>query len=150
MLTTKYTHIPTYSLWLCYLKRLLRRCKKWKQSLITQTECKNTDYMHSVVSDFYRNIAGNRWDFRFSRQRVWRLLSSVLLQCVVWKKFTDVSEAASTSEMSENFYQTSRRRYNTEDSHLHTRRRENLKSFNGQTWHTYLYFHIQRRGREKK
>jgi hypothetical protein len=36
-------------------------------------------------------------------------------------------EAASTSEMSVNFYQTTRRN-NPEDSHLHTRRRENLKS----------------------
>jgi hypothetical protein len=36
-------------------------------------------------------------------------------------------EAASTSETSANFYQTTRH-YNPEDSHLHTRRRENLKS----------------------
>jgi hypothetical protein len=37
-------------------------------------------------------------------------------------------EAASTSETSVNFYQTTQR-YNPEDSHLHTRRRENLKSY---------------------
>jgi hypothetical protein len=36
-------------------------------------------------------------------------------------------EAASTSETSVNFYRTTRH-YNPEDSHLHTRRRENLKS----------------------
>jgi hypothetical protein len=36
-------------------------------------------------------------------------------------------EAARTSETSVNFYQTTRRN-NSEDSHLHTRRRENLKS----------------------
>jgi hypothetical protein len=36
-------------------------------------------------------------------------------------------ETASISESSANFYQTTRRN-NTEDSHLHTRRRENLKS----------------------
>jgi hypothetical protein len=36
-------------------------------------------------------------------------------------------EAASTSETSVNFYQTTRHS-NSEDSHLHTRRRENLKS----------------------
>jgi hypothetical protein len=52
-------------------------------------------------------------------------------------KFTDVSEVlaaahrpddgGSTSETSVNVYQTTRR-YNPEDSHLHTRRRENLKS----------------------
>jgi hypothetical protein len=36
-------------------------------------------------------------------------------------------EAASASETSANFYQTARR-YNPEDSRLHTRRRENLKS----------------------
>jgi hypothetical protein len=38
-------------------------------------------------------------------------------------------EAASTSETSVNFYQTTRRN-NPEDSHLHTCRRENLKSHN--------------------
>jgi hypothetical protein len=36
-------------------------------------------------------------------------------------------EAASTSVTSVNFYQTARRN-NPEDSHLHTRPRENLKS----------------------
>jgi hypothetical protein len=36
-------------------------------------------------------------------------------------------EAASISETSANFYQTTRRN-NPENSHLHTRRRENLKS----------------------
>jgi hypothetical protein len=36
-------------------------------------------------------------------------------------------EAGSTSETSVNFYQTTRRN-NPQDSHLHTRRRENLKS----------------------
>jgi hypothetical protein len=36
-------------------------------------------------------------------------------------------EAANTSETSVNFYQTTWRN-NPEDSHLHTRRRENLKS----------------------
>jgi hypothetical protein len=37
-------------------------------------------------------------------------------------------EASKTSETSVNFYHTTRR-YNPEDSHLHTRRRENLKSY---------------------
>jgi hypothetical protein len=37
-------------------------------------------------------------------------------------------EAASTSQTSVNFYQTTRR-YNPEDSHLHTRRRENIRSY---------------------
>jgi hypothetical protein len=37
-------------------------------------------------------------------------------------------EAASTSEALVNFYQTIRR-YNPEDSHLHTCRHENLKSY---------------------
>jgi hypothetical protein len=40
---------------------------------------------------------------------------------------TLMMEAASTSETSVNFYQTTQRN-NPEDSHLHTRRRENLKS----------------------
>jgi hypothetical protein len=38
-----------------------------------------------------------------------------------------IMEAANTSETSVNFYQISRR-YDPEDSHLKTRRRENLKS----------------------
>jgi hypothetical protein len=37
-------------------------------------------------------------------------------------------KAASTSETSVNFYQTTRR-YNPEDNHIHTRRRENLTSY---------------------
>jgi hypothetical protein len=37
-------------------------------------------------------------------------------------------EAESTSETSVIIYQTTRR-YNPEDSHLHTRRSENLKSY---------------------
>jgi hypothetical protein len=40
---------------------------------------------------------------------------------------TLMTEAASTPETSVNFYQTTRRN-NPEDSHLHTRRHENLKS----------------------
>jgi hypothetical protein len=39
-------------------------------------------------------------------------------------------EAARTSETLVNFYQTTRR-YNPEDSNLHTHRRENLKSYKG-------------------
>jgi hypothetical protein len=37
-----------------------------------------------------------------------------------------MTEAVSISETSVNFFQTTRR-YNPEDSHFHTRRRENLK-----------------------
>jgi hypothetical protein len=37
-------------------------------------------------------------------------------------------EAAGTSETLENFYQTTQR-YNPEDSHLRTHRRENFKSY---------------------
>jgi hypothetical protein len=37
-------------------------------------------------------------------------------------------EAVQTSETSVNFYRTARR-YNPEDHHLHTHRRENLKSY---------------------
>jgi hypothetical protein len=39
-----------------------------------------------------------------------------------------MTEAARTFETLENFYQTTRR-YNPEDSHLRTHRRENLKSY---------------------
>jgi hypothetical protein len=62
-----------------------------------------------------------------------------MLRRVIWYKLTEVSgllsastialmlKPASTSEASVIFYQTTRRN-NREDSHLHTRRRENLKS----------------------
>jgi hypothetical protein len=47
----------------------------------------------------------------------------------VYRRFIALMmEAARTSETLENFYQTTRR-YNPEDSHLRTRRRESLKSF---------------------
>jgi hypothetical protein len=46
-------------------------------------------------------------------------------------------EAARTSETLVNFYQTTRR-YNPEDSHLHTLRRENLKSYSSSTWLNHL------------
>jgi hypothetical protein len=42
-------------------------------------------------------------------------------------------EAARTSETLVNFYQTTRR-YNPEDSHLRTHRRENLKSYSNETY----------------
>jgi hypothetical protein len=45
----------------------------------------------------------------------------------ITKAIALMMEAASTSETSVNFYQTTRRN-NPEDSHLHTHRRENLKS----------------------
>jgi hypothetical protein len=63
-----------------------------------------------------------------------------MLRRAVWWKFTDVSEmlaasiiralmaeAVSTSETSFSIYQTTRRNI-PEDTHLHTRSRENLKS----------------------
>jgi hypothetical protein len=71
-----------------------------------------------------------------------REMSSGMLRSVVWQKFIDVSEVlaasiiraktlmmetARTSETSVNVYQTTRCNI-PEDSHLHTRRRENLKS----------------------
>jgi hypothetical protein len=46
-------------------------------------------------------------------------------------------EAASTSETSVNFYQTTRRT-TPEGSHLHTHRRENLKSHLGNEVHPYV------------
>jgi hypothetical protein len=45
------------------------------------------------------------------------------------KMYVIRAEVASTSEASVSFYQTTRRN-NPEDSHLRTRRRENLKSCN--------------------
>jgi hypothetical protein len=47
----------------------------------------------------------------------------------VYRRFIALMmEAVSTSETSVNFYQTTRR-YNPEDSYLHSRRHENLKSY---------------------
>jgi hypothetical protein len=82
---------------------------------------------------------------------LWRWLSSGLLHHVVWQKFTNVSEvlaasiiramsgivlmmeAASTSEMSTNFNQTTWHN-NPEDSHLHTCHCETLKSHSIMLW----------------
>jgi hypothetical protein len=61
-------------------------------------------------------------------------MSSGLQRRVDWYEFTNVSfvalmmEAVQTSETSVNSYQCTRR-YNPEDSHLHSHRRENLKSY---------------------
>jgi hypothetical protein len=48
--------------------------------------------------------------------------------CCLHHHIALIMEAARTSETLVNFYQTTRR-YNPEDSHLHTHRRENLKSY---------------------
>jgi hypothetical protein len=48
-----------------------------------------------------------------------------------------MKEAVSTSETSVNFYETARRN-NSEDSHRHIRRRENLKSYRG----NFVWVHI--------
>jgi hypothetical protein len=59
------------------------------------------------------------------------MLSSGLLRhqaaSIIRAMIALMMEAASTSETSVNLYQTTRRNY-PEDSHLHTRHRENLKS----------------------
>jgi hypothetical protein len=47
---------------------------------------------------------------------------------VFFRAIALMMEAARTSETLVNFYQTTRR-YNPEDSHLRTHRRENLKSY---------------------
>jgi hypothetical protein len=65
--------------------------------------------------DGYAELSGFITSDNFFAQ-YYQLLKKVLMM-----------EATSTSETSVNFYQTTRR-YNPEDSHLHTRRRENLKS----------------------
>jgi hypothetical protein len=60
----------------------------------------------------HENLFGRRW-----------LSYGLLLRAII----ALMMEAASMSETSVNFYQTARPN-NPEDSHLHTRRRENLKS----------------------
>jgi hypothetical protein len=57
------------------------------------------------------------------------LLTKIFLKMTVFWIFALMMEAACASETSVNFYQTTRRK-NPEDSHLHTRRRENLKCQN--------------------
>jgi hypothetical protein len=52
----------------------------------------------------------------------------VCLHSGLQSRIAMMMEAASTSQMSVNFYQTTRR-YNSEDSHLHDRHSENLKSY---------------------
>jgi hypothetical protein len=54
-------------------------------------------------------------------------VSEVLASSIIRVMMALITEAASTSETSVNVYQTTRRN-NPADSHLHTRRRENLKS----------------------
>jgi hypothetical protein len=49
------------------------------------------------------------------------------MKIIFWDVVVMMVEAVSTSETSVNFYQT-KWRNNPEDSHLHTRRRENPKS----------------------
>jgi hypothetical protein len=78
------------------------------------------------------------WDFTFSQRRVWRWMSSGMLCSAVWQDIDQrfrghyclialTKDTVSTSKTSVNIYQNTRR--NTpEDSHLDTRRRENLKS----------------------
>jgi hypothetical protein len=52
---------------------------------------------------------------------------SQVLAAFIIRAIALMMKAVSTSETSVNFYQATRRN-NPEDSHLHTRRRENLKS----------------------
>jgi hypothetical protein len=63
-----------------------------------------------------------------------------MLAASIIRAITLMMEAARTSETSINFYQTTRL-YNQEDSHLSTRRRENLKSIHLMKFkHTYDLF----------
>jgi hypothetical protein len=55
------------------------------------------------------------WDFRFSRRRVWRWFSSVMLRRVV---IVLLMEAVSTSETSVNIHETTQCNI-PEDNHLH-------------------------------
>jgi hypothetical protein len=52
----------------------------------------------------------------------------VVAPCSLVRAIALMMEAARTSETLVNFYQTTRR-YNAEDSHLRTHRRENIKSY---------------------
>jgi hypothetical protein len=65
------------------------------------------------------------------RECVWAVVSLILYQWELHVRQRWLSsglEAASTSETLVNFYQNTRR-YNPEDSHLRTHRRENLKPY---------------------
>jgi hypothetical protein len=74
--------------------------------------------------------AAIRWAYRDTRPSI--IHSSAVnvkrIKVTVFWSIALMMEAASTSETSVNFYQTTRR-YNPEDGHLHTRRLEKLKSY---------------------
>jgi hypothetical protein len=55
-------------------------------------------------------------------------VSEVLAASIIRAIIALMLEAGTTSETLVNFYQTTRR-YNPDDSNLHTHRRENLKSY---------------------
>jgi hypothetical protein len=67
------------------------------------------------------------------------VVSEVLATSII-RAFSDplIMKAARTSETSVNFYQTTQRN-NPGDSHLHTRRRENLKPYFGVIF-PFVYF----------
>jgi hypothetical protein len=58
---------------------------------------------------------------------IFQVFTAANTKMIVFWAIALMMEAASTFEMSVNFYQTTRRNI-PDDSHLHTRRRENLKS----------------------
>jgi mannose/fructose-specific phosphotransferase system component IIA len=61
------------------------------------------------------------------RRATWQNYNDVSEELVAAINITLIMDAVSTSKTSVNFYQTTRRNI-AEDSHLHTCRRENLKS----------------------
>jgi hypothetical protein len=51
----------------------------------------------SSCAESCSKVTSMMWDFGFSRQRVWRWLSSGLFCHIVWEKFTDISEVLAAS-----------------------------------------------------
>jgi hypothetical protein len=89
---------------------------------------KETQSQRKLILQFFteNSESDSRWDYRFSRRRIWRWLSSEIL-CRVVTIIAMMMETVSTSETSVNFYQTTRRNI-PEESHLYIRCRENLKT----------------------
>jgi hypothetical protein len=65
------------------------------------------------------------WNVWWKKRGKQRKIASIIRAMII---IALMMEAARTSETLINFYQTTRC-YNPEDSHLHTHRRENLKSY---------------------
>jgi hypothetical protein len=107
--------------------------------LISQTLCS----IHEIIYSYTINLAATEWDIAPGMKMVvfWVVAPCSLVE--VYRRFKGACclyiRAMSTSETSVNIYQTTRCN-NPEDSHLHTRRSKNLKSYiaPGRLWNCHV------------